>query len=358
MKVGIIGAGGMLAYHIKGFRKAGATVAVIADLNFAAAQRAAKVHGVDEALGSVDALLGRSDIDAVSVIVPNKFHATLSVQALQAGKHVFCEKPPAMNVAELETMIAAADASGKRLMFNFNNRARPLCAALKAELVSGRVGEVRTAQAKWVRRCGIPGFGGWFTQKSLSGGGPLIDLMHMLDLALYYMDYPEPDGVVARTFSDFINDNAYKGPWGIPDVAGVVNDVESAAHGVVTFKSGQLLTFQNSWAEMVKREEVSVAFQGSQAGGLVRRLFEVDGDDDTAIDEAELYVFENGKQENLSFAAEPDVEMGRVHSAANFIHAIEGTAKPLNHLREALILMKIIDAAYQSASSGKAVPIS
>jgi len=357
MKVGIIGAGGMLAYHIKGFRKAGATVAAIADLNLEAAQKAALTYGVDDALGSVEELLGRDDIDAVSIIVPNKFHASLSMQALKAGKHVFCEKPPAMNAGEMKQMIEVAEASGKTLMFNFNNRARPLCAAMKAEIDSGRVGTINSAQAKWIRRRGIPGFGGWFTQKNLSGGGPLIDLVHMLDLALYYMGYPEPDCVVTRTFDDFMNNPEFKGPWGIPDVKGVENDVEGAAHGVITFAGGQILTFQNSWAEMVKREEVSVTFQGKKAGGMVRRLFGEDGDDDTSIDEAELYVQENGEQADIPITGEPDPEMGRVHSAANFIEALEGKAKPLNNLREAMILMKIIDAAYASAESGKPVTV-
>jgi len=357
MNIGIIGAGGMLAYHIKGFRQAGATVAAIADLNLEAARKAAARYGVDEAFGSVEDLLGKREIDAVSVIVPNKFHAALSVQALNAGKHVFCEKPPAMSVSEMEQMIAASKASGKTLMFNFNNRARPLCAKLKAEIDAGRVGQINSAQAKWIRRKGIPGFGGWFTQKKLSGGGPLIDLLHMLDLALHYMGYPEPDSVVARTFDDFIQNKAFKGPWGIPDVEGVRNDVESAAHGVVTFKTGQILTFQNSWAEMVKREEVSVMFQGQKAGAMVRRLFGVDGEDDTSIDEAEFYTYEEGVQKDITLDAAPDPEMGRVLSAANFVESILGKAKPLNHMGEALILMKIIDAAYLSAATRKPVEI-
>ena len=70
-------------------------------------------------------MLEEADCDAVSIIVPNKFHAPLAIQCLNAGKHVFCEKPPALNAAEVKEMIAAADAAGKKLMFNFNNRARP-----------------------------------------------------------------------------------------------------------------------------------------------------------------------------------------------------------------------------------------
>nr|MCU0797049.1 Gfo/Idh/MocA family oxidoreductase [Akkermansiaceae bacterium] len=135
------------------------------------------------------------------------------------------------------------------------------------------MGRINSAQAKWIRRTGIPGFGGWFTTKALSGGGPVIDLLHMIDLALHFMGYPEPAHVLAQTFDDHITDKGFKGPWGIPDRADGTNDVEAAAHGFVTFKTGQVLSLQVSWAEMIKREEVSVVFQGSKAGGKVERLF-------------------------------------------------------------------------------------
>ena len=162
-------------------------------------------------------------------------------------------------------MKTAAEKSGKQLMFNFNNRARPESFAMMDYIRNGTVGRINSAQAKWIRRTGIPGVSGWFTQKALSGGGALIDLLHMLDLALYFMGYPEPEYVLAQTFNDFIHDKSFKGPWGIPDVANGVTDVESAAHGFVKFKSGQVLSLQTSWAEMVKREEVSVVFQGQKA---------------------------------------------------------------------------------------------
>jgi predicted dehydrogenase len=357
MKIGIIGAGGMLRYHLEGFRMAGAEVVAVADVNLKSAEKAAEANNIPVALGSVEALLEIADIDAVSVIVPNKFHAGLCIDALKAGKHVFCEKPPAMNAAEMREAIVASQASGKTLMFNFNNRARPLCSAVKARIDSGEVGKINSAQAKWIRRTGIPGFGGWFTQKKLSGGGPLIDLLHMLDLALYYMGYPEPAWVSTSTFNDFMQNKDFKGPWGIPDVEGAVNDVEGAAHGFIMFEGGQVLSFQNSWAEMVKREEVSVTFQGQKAGGLVRRLFEEDGVDDTAIDEAEIYIQKDGKSVNEVVTAEDDPEMGRTFSAANFVETLQGKAEPLNNMHEALILMKVIDAAYASAESGQPVKI-
>ncbi len=357
-KVGIIGAGGMLQYHAAGFQKAGAKIIAIADRHTAAAQKAAEKYQVAHVFESVEAMLaGCPELDAVSIIVPNKLHAPLAIQCLKAGKHVFCEKPPALSAREVNEIIAAAQSSGKKVMFNFNNRARPESATMMKLINEGSVGRVNSAQAKWIRRTGIPGFGGWFTTKELSGGGPLIDLLHMVDLAMYFMGYPEPAHVLGQTFNDFIQDKSFKGPWGIADVVGGVTDVENAAHGFITFKSGQVLTLQVSWAEMVKREEVSVVFQGTKAGGKVERLFGSDGLDDTAIDTCELYVQENGKSVNRIIKTPECLDMGRSDSAANFIQAIEGKAAPLNTPEQALRLMQVIDAIYASAQTGRPVSI-
>ena len=136
-----------------------------------------------------------------------------------------------------------------------------------------------------------------------------------------------------------------------------MNNVEAAAHGFVTFKTGQVLSLQVSWAEMVKREEVSVVFQGTGAGGKVERLFGRDGFDETAIDTCELYVQENGNSVNRNIIVPACEDMGRIGSAKNFIEAIEGVAEAYNTPIQALRLMQIIDALYQSADSGAPVSI-
>jgi predicted dehydrogenase len=356
IKIGIIGAGGMLRYHAAGFRSAGAEIVALADINEAAARKAAAHEGISQVFGDPGRLLRECrELDAVSIIVPNKFHAPLALQALRAGKHVFCEKPPALNAREARALATAAAKAKRTLMFDFNNRARPESFAMMDYIRQGAVGRVNSAQARWIRRTGIPGFGGWFTSRAMSGGGPLIDLLHMLDLGLYFMGYPEPEWVLAQTFSDFIADKSFKGPWGISDVAAGATDVESACHGFVRFKGGQVISLQISWAEMVKREEVSVTFQGAKAGGLVKRLFGIDGLDQTATDVCELYVQENGRSVNRTIVVPPDETMGRVRSAANFVRTLAGEEEPLNTPAQAVVLMRIIDAAYASARAGRPV---
>ncbi len=358
IRIGVIGAGGMSAYHVPGFRAGGAEVAAIADVNFSAAQAAAEKFGIQKAYADVAEMLASEKLDAVSVITPNKFHKPLVLQALKAGKHVFCEKPPALNAAEMKQMAAAAKKAGCTLMFDFNNRARPESCAMKKAIDTGKVGKINSAQALWIRRTGIPGFGGWFTTKALSGGGPVIDLLHMIDLALYFMDYPEPAYVLANTFDDFMGDKRFKGPWGIPDRANGTCDVESAAHGFVTFKNGAVLYLRTAWAELNKREEVSVTFQGTKAGGLVRRLFGTDGLDETAEDVCELYTMsKTGARIDKTVASQPDETMGRIRAAQNFILTLRGKEKPLNTPDQAVKLMKIIDAIYASAAQKAPIKI-
>ena len=358
IRIGIVGAGGMTAYHIPGFRKAGAEVVAVADPNATAAKACAAKYGIGRTYGSVGEMLAGEDLDAVSVITPNRFHAPVALEALKAGKHVFCEKPPALTAAETIAMAKAAAKAKRRLLFNFCNRARPEAQAIKREIVSGKFGKVNSAEAMWIRRTGIPGFGGWFTTKALSGGGPVIDLLHGIDLALWFMGYPDADYVLARTFDDFIRDRRFRGPWGIPTREDGTCDVEAAAHGFVTFGNGSCLTIRNSWAEMIEREQMSVTLQGTKEGVMLRRLFGTDGDDATAEDSCDVYrMTAKGARKDGPLTLKRDEAMGRIRCAENFVRVLQGREEPLSDPSEAVKLMKIIDAIYASARSGKPVKL-
>ncbi|MCM8766658.1 MAG: Gfo/Idh/MocA family oxidoreductase [Candidatus Omnitrophica bacterium] len=357
LKAGIIGAGGIADYHISGYLKSDVEVVAISDIDTDRAKIKAEKFNIKSVYSSYKEMIEKESLDIVSVCVPNKYHAEISIECLKNGINVFCEKPPALNAKETEKMVKAAKDAKKILMFDFNNRARPEAQALMKYIKNGDVGKINSAQALWIRRCGIPGFGGWFTQKALSGGGPVIDLLHMIDLALYFMEFPEPEYVLAKTFYDFSGNPDFKGPWGIPDVEGGIMDVETSSHAFITFKTGQVLFARNSWAEMNKREEVSVTFQGTKAGGMIRRLFGRDGIDDTAIDDCELYTIENGKPVNRKIIVEPDPKMGRERAVINFVNTIRKKEEPFSKPEQAIILMKIIDSIYKSSEQNKPVKI-
>ena len=125
--------------------------------------------------------------------------------------------------------------------------------------------------------------------------------------------------------------------------------METACHGFIRFKSGQVLTVHNSWAEMVKEEDVYVTMQGSEMGIRIRTL-----NDQNAC---EIYSQIHGASEDKNLRFRNDVDMGRTRMPGNFVQALKKEAKPLSTPEEALKLMKIIDALYLSASTGKPVKI-
>ena len=106
---------------------------------------------------------------------------------------------------------------------------------------------------------------------------------------------------------------------------------------------------------MNEREVVSVVFQGSRAGGKVERLFSRDGHDETSRDTLSLFTEEFGRQVNREVITEKDESMGRVANAAHFVECVMGNKEPLNTPQEALTLMRITDAIYESARTNSAV---
>ncbi|MFA6322596.1 MAG: Gfo/Idh/MocA family oxidoreductase [Candidatus Buchananbacteria bacterium] len=367
IKIGIIGAGGMVPYHVAGFRQAGAEVVAIADTVPDKVDAAMFKYSILRGDSTAESLLGIDELDAVSIITPNMLHAPLAIAALEAGKHVYCEKPPTLNAIEMYEVARAAEKAGLIWMAGLNNRHRPEAEILKMSIESGGSKQIdshaggqanlRSGEAYWVRRAGIPGFGTWFTNRSQSGGGCTIDLLHMLDLAWWLMGCPKPSDVLARTFDDFHDDPKYKGPWGIVDGTGPT-DVETAAHAMVTFTTGQCLQVHTSWAEMVERERVGVKLQGATLGACLERVFGQDGLDDTAKDS--LHIFREGplaSRDDSHIVCRPDPAMGRIAGAAHFIRVIEGKEEPRNTPDQALMLMLMVDAIYQSSRTRSSVRI-
>jgi predicted dehydrogenase len=361
---GIIGAGFISSFHIRGYLSKEVELKAIVDTIEQRGEEKAQEYGIEKVFTDYKKMLKDCpEIDVVSICIPNYLHAKVTIDCLNAGKHVLCEKPPATNADEALKMKETSEKTGRILMFDFNNRARPEAQALMAHIRNGEIGRINSAQAKWARRHGIPGFGGWFTQKALAGGGPTIDLLHMLDLALYFMGYPEPEWVIAQTFNDFAGDPNFKGPWGFPDVESGKVDVETATHAFIRFKTGQVLFTRSSWAEMNKFvEDIDVSLQGTKAGIKLNTLIEMYGNDflkaeAKANTTCEIYTMEYGHPVDKKIKVDPDPKMGREESVKHFVNVVLGKEKPLNTPHEAVLLMKILDAMYKSAGNGSPVKI-
>jgi predicted dehydrogenase len=256
--------------HLKAYRAhPGATVRAVCDTDPARIERCraeGTLEGV-ECFASTDDLFKAAEdlgLDAVSVALPNALHAPVSIAALKAGLHVLCEKPMAMNVGECRRMIAAAEERGLTLGLNLSFRFRPQSRALKDLAASGALGRVYYAHTRWFREFGLPKFGGWFGQKAMSGGGPIIDLgVHRLDLAMWLMGSPAPVTVSAATYD----------PIGsaLAEATGKAFDVEDLGAAFVRFEGGASLVLEASWAGYIgKREDMVTEILGTE-GGLVQR---------------------------------------------------------------------------------------
>jgi predicted dehydrogenase len=285
-------------------------------------------------------MLAREKLDIVSVCVPNKLHKELTIQALKAGCHVLCEKPMAINAAEAGEMLAAARKAGRRLMINFSYRFTPQGRALKAQVDSGILGQVYFGRTVWHRRRGIPGFGGWFTNKELSGGGALIDLgVHRLDLALWLMGYPAPDWVIGSTY-DHIGSRLAR-------EAGRRFSVEDLAAGFITFKNGASLVVEASWAANIRENELmETRLLGTEAGLVHRNVNE------SYEFEGEISLERAGCQLDMKIHPPVPDSLSSMH---HFTDCILNGRPHMAPGEEGAVVMRILDSLYESARAGAPV---
>ena len=197
LKIGIIGCGGIAEgkhFPALSHQSSRAEMVAFCDLIPERAEKAAKQYGTPDARVYTDyrELLAEKEIEVVHVLTPNVSHCELTVAALEAGKHVMCEKPMAATTSDAQKMLDAQKKSGKLLTIGYQNRYRQDSQVLKKMCEAGQLGEIYYARAQAIRRRGVPTWG-VFPNKALQGGGPLIDIgTHTLDLTLWMMDNYEP----------------------------------------------------------------------------------------------------------------------------------------------------------------------
>ena len=156
VRIGIIGCGGIAtSKHLPALHKlSNIEMVAFCDLIRSRAESAAKNYGTPDAkvYENYKELLEDKTIDVVHVLTPNRSHSFISVDAMEAGKHVMCEKPMAINTAEAQKMLDAAKPTGKKLTIGYQNRYRKDTMALKKLAETGELGEIYMAKAHALRR--------------------------------------------------------------------------------------------------------------------------------------------------------------------------------------------------------------
>ena len=272
MKLGVIGGGAVGKKHADAIRAAGDEVAYVVDVKAATGHEFAQAYDA-RFCESPEPLWEDPSVDAVVIAVPNFLHKTIAIDALRAGKDVLIEKPLALNRQECEQIGNVVDETARVLQVGFVHRYTGVGKEAKRLIDTGSLGEIYYAQALLCLRRGVPGLGRWFTNRQLSGGGCLIDVgVHLIDLALYLLDFPEVHDLRGQTFGNFgvrMGDYSYEEMWsGPPDLGGIC-DVEDAVQAWIRFANGAVLDLHVAWAGNYPNKWMPtscVTLCGTQAG--------------------------------------------------------------------------------------------
>ena len=346
LKVGIIGLGAIGSIHADCYNAAGnVEIAAVCDIKEAVLARQGDRLGVKDRFTAYAELL-KTDVEAVSVCVPNYLHKEIAVAVLEAGKHLLLEKPMALDAAEGAAIVAAHEKAGTVAAMGMCNRQRPPAQKIKALVEHGLLGEIYHARAVMIRRRGIPGLGGWFTTKAQSGGGPMIDLgVHWFDLVMWMTDQWQPTSVSAATYAKFgspMKDYTYTGMWAGPPKYDGVFDVEDYSSGFVRFGGKMTLSFEIVWA-------------ANAPGGSFIELLGDKGGVRFEGEKVTLYTEHDGHLADIvpQLAAANQYEV----QAVKFVGACRGENDPPATLPQGCTVMKLLDAIYASSEAGAEVPI-
>lgn len=370
LRIGIIGCGRIaVVKHFPAFAKAKDRVDLVAfcDIEIERAIEAAEKYGVPGAETYKDYrdLLKDKSIDVVYILTPNNSHSPLTVDALEAGKHVLCEKPMAATTADAQKMLDAAKRTGKKLTIGYQNRFRKDVQILKHASDEGELGEVYFAKAHAVRRKGVPTWG-VFLDKEKQGGGPLIDIgTHALDISLWTMDNYKPkqvSGSVFHKMKDNYEGNLF-GPWNTETI-----DVEDSAFGFIKMENGATIFLEASWAlNILKPREGQVTLCGTKSGaelvgdGAAAPTSAVNGTGSVAFNTARFGELVDIEPFVLGGPGPADLghDPFRVADAelAAWIDAIENDKEPVVTAQQAFIVTQVLEAIYKSAETGQTIEL-
>ncbi|HZJ75452.1 MAG TPA: Gfo/Idh/MocA family oxidoreductase [Clostridia bacterium] len=352
LKVAIIGTGGISNEHIKGYLSdKNVELYAFCDINENQLRKMSEKYNMPWErcfLDKDEMLKALPEIEAVSVCTWNSAHAECTIAALNAGKHVICEKPMAMNAQEATAMWEAAKKADKLLVIGFVRRYGNDAKVVKDFIDNDYFGDIYYAKATYLRRNGNPG--GWFGDKSRSGGGPLIDLgVHVIDLVKYLTGNPKPISVYASTYQKLFNRPEIKSVKGYVSVSADsddICDVEDLAVAMIRFDNGMTLSVETSFSLNIKEDKGDIELFGTKAG------CKLDPD-------VEIYTDVNNYMVDLNFTRQTRLDFEGLfqNQIDHFIDCVINNKEPIAPAKDGVEMMKILDAIYESARTGHEVII-
>jgi predicted dehydrogenase len=353
LKIGIVGCGGIAnGKHLPSLKKLeNIEMVAFCDIIEEKAKQAADQFGTEGAKVYKDykELLKDKSIDVVHVLTPNKSHSFITVDALEAGKHVMCEKPMAKTAAEAKKMVETAKRTGKKLTIGYQNRHRSDSDYLKKLCENGELGEIYFAKAHAIRRRAVPTWGVFLNEEE-QGGGPLIDIgTHALDMTLWMMNNYKVKSVMGNVYHKLGSKKDAANAWGSwnPDEF----KVEDSAFGFITMENGATIVLESSWAlNSLEIGEAQTTLCGTEGGADMKDGLRINGEKFSKLytTKPELgaggVAFYDGKAES-----EADRE------ARLWIECIINDTEPVVKPEQAIVVTEILEAIYESAKTGKPV---
>ncbi len=353
IKIGIIGCGGIAnGKHLRAIANVDFLEPVaFCDIIEERAVETAKKFGGENAKIYTDykELLKDESIVAVHVCTPNRSHSFITIDALEAGKHVLCEKPMAKTYAEAKAMYEASVRTGKKLSIGYQSRWRGDSLYLKECCENGELGDIYYARAIAIRRRAVPTWG-VFLNEYEQGGGPLIDIgTHALDLTLWMMDNYKPKMVVGTKYKKLGDQRNTANAWGDWDPEKYT--VEDSAFGFVVMENGATISVESSWAINIADPREAITLIAGDKGGAdmldgLRLNYVKNGRQ--VIEKFDFYTGGVAFNDGASFRS-VEIVCRAVYDA--IINDTEVRTKP----EQAMVVTQILEAIYESAETGKPV---
>ncbi|NNH03608.1 Gfo/Idh/MocA family protein [Microbacterium ulmi] len=375
----MIGYGFMGAAHSQGWRVAprffdlplAPTMDVVVGRDAAAVHAAAGKWGWRESATDWREVVARDDIDVVDIVTPGDTHAEIALAALEAGKHVLCEKPLANTVAEAEAMTdaaAAAFARGQRSMVGFTYRRVPATTFARKLVADGRLGEIRQVRAEylqdWLTDPEAPLT--WRLQKDRAGSGSLGDIgAHAVDLAEYITG--QRVATVSGILETLVTERPLLGE-GV-GLSGTASDqrgpvtVDDVALFTGRLESGALASFEATRFRTGRKNGLRVEVSGSK-GALafdLERLNELEFYDATLppLEQGfrRIYVTEHDHPYLAPWWPPGHMlgyEHGFSHQVVDFVTAVHEGTQPSPSFADGLHIQRVLDAVERSSAAGSA----
>ncbi len=355
LKIAIIGAGMIAnAGHIPAWKNLhdDADIAAVYNRSMARAAETAARHDIPHAYDDCAKMLAEIEPDIACICTPNISHKDYALAALDAGAHVFCEKPITARYADAVEMFARAEEQGKILFVTQTGRFSNRTVAAKEIAASGQLGEMYYAETSALRRRGVPTWGR-FHLKADSGGGPLCDIgVHALDALLWIMGNPQVVAASGATYTKIANQNeglvesladsgAPVGVFAPRPYDSKEYDVEDMAAGFLRLENGATISLKVSWAANVPEGMGGTMILGSKGGLRLDPL--------TFIGTMGRYQADALPQ----VPSDPDIPFyGHWKAAAHFVEVLRGRAELLIKKEEVLNVINALDGLYRSAEQG------